>query len=94
MAKRHYSNGGSNPLPTTVSGLENFKGGKRISHGLNMISDDWNAPALLPREVMDKQWPAGQSYMNHTEADLFTGVNKGLQEDSKNYKGSFRPGKY
>jgi len=59
-----------------------------------MITDDWGAPALLPRQVMDKEWPAAEHYMNYGEPDLFTGVTRQIGEDAAGMRKVAKPHKY
>lgn len=68
--------------------------GVTMNEDSRMIGDDWSAPALLPRMVMDKDWPQAHNYMNYGEADLFMGVQKQLKEDGSDMKREFKAGKY
>lgn len=78
MAKRYHS---SDPR-------------KMMKQDGGMIHDDWSAPALLPRQVIDKEWPARHQYSGGYVDDLFMGVSKQLSEDASDLKRIMKPKKY
>lgn len=43
---------------------------------------------------MDKQWEQVGNYMNHSEADLYMGVQKQMKQDRADFQKAFKPGKY
>ena len=59
-----------------------------------MIAEDPNAPCLLPRNVIDRDWPRASSYEMSIEPDLFNGVQKQIAQDTSDFKKAFKPGKY
>lgn len=59
-----------------------------------LIKEDWNATALLPKNVIDRDWPRAANYDMGTEPDLFDGVQKGMKEDAEDMRRAFHPGKY
>ncbi len=67
---------------------------KVMNRDSHMIEEDWSAPCLLPKMVIDRDWPRSHNYMNYSEADLFMGVNKQLNEDQNDMKKAFKAGKY
>jgi hypothetical protein len=67
---------------------------KMMSKAGGMINDDMSAPCLLPREVMDKEWPKGASYNMSMVDDLFDGVQKQMSKDSSDFRKEMGPEKY
>lgn len=65
MAKRYYSSDES----------------KNMNRDAGMIREDRSAPCLLPRQVIDKDWPRTEVYMKEGAADLFMGVQKQMSQD-------------
>jgi hypothetical protein len=59
-----------------------------------MISEDRSAPALLPRNVMEKNYVSGDYGVGGYIDDLYQGVTKQMQEDSMDFKKVFKPSKY
>lgn len=59
-----------------------------------MIREDMSAPCLLPREVMDKEWPKSGSYNMGMVDDLFSAVQKQKNEDSAELGKAMGPNKY
>lgn len=73
------------------------KGGPKKAnrdYSRGMIREDWNAPALCPREVMQKYWPAGGYYDNGYVSDLFSGVQDQLDQSAHEYSMVKKPSKY
>ncbi len=58
-----------------------------------MINDDWNAPSLLPRMVIDKYYGTDYHYVEQTQPDLYTGVEKQLKMDREAFRREFYPHK-
>ena len=99
MAKRYHGNGERSVQTKKSYGKAQaadmkYKSQSVMNQDAGMIQDDWSAPALLPRMVIDKDWPHGWNYMNYGEADLFTGVQKQIKEDHSDMKKAFGPRKY
>jgi hypothetical protein len=64
--------------------------------GVAMIADDWSAPALLPRNVIDRNWPRSHDYdyMGGHINDLFTGVQDQIGDDVSDLRREMNPKKY
>lgn len=65
-----------------------------MARDAHMIADDWNAPALLPQNVISRDWPRAASYNLGTMDDLFSGVQKQMSEDFSDLRKAEKPGKY
>lgn len=59
-----------------------------------LIAEDHNAPANLPRHIVQKYWPKGGTYDLGMIDDLFSGVQKQLHEDDEDMRKAFKPNKY
>lgn len=59
-----------------------------------MIKEDWNATALLPTGVIDRDWPRASSYNMGMTPTLFSGVQAQIKEDEEDMRREFSPGKY
>ncbi len=59
-----------------------------------MINDDMSAPCLLPRNVMEKEYGYYPTSPLGAIDDLYTGVEKQLNEDVRDAGKVFKPGKY
>lgn len=85
------------PVPNVVSEMP-AHGSKhgRYDYMGHMISEDHSAPALLPREVIDREWPV--AYKGDVMAgkinDLFSGVQAQLDEDEADMARELGPKKY
>lgn len=97
--KRRYDN--SDPVPTTVSGLEaresyaGYKESRRMmARDGAMIREDMSAPALLPRNTIDAYWPKAINYNMGYVDDLFYGAQKQMHEDYDDMRRELKPGKY
>lgn len=101
MAKKRYHNSmSSDPVPNTVSGLEgreHYAGYKSAKSEMRrdgaMIHEDRSAPCLLPRNVIDREWPSHRGYMPKAPMDLFDGANAQLHEDERDVRRELRPTK-
>ena len=92
MAKKRYYEGAKMRDREQYAGMEETK--MMMSRDSNMIKEDWNAPCLLPKEVIDRDWPrAGKYNMGYVDT-LFNGVQKQLEEDASDFKKVFAPKKY
>lgn len=86
---------GSKPMPDTVHG-----GYERSSHEMyagpsqskrmmsmdgGMIHEDWSATALLPKGVIDRDWPKARNYGLNGEgvSDLFSEANRQLSSNNE-----------
>jgi hypothetical protein len=58
-----------------------------------MIHDDWNSPSLLPRQVIDKYYGSDYHYVEQTQPDLYTGVERQLRMDREAFDREFYPHK-
>lgn len=67
---------------------------KMMKRAGNMINNDMSAPCLLPREIIDKEWPKVANYNMGYMKDLFGGVQKQMNEDYADLKRETSPGKY
>lgn len=98
MARR-FDN--SDPVPNTVSGLlarESYSGYKEsrsmMARDGAMIREDFSAPALLPRNVIDEYWPRANNYHMGYVEDLFYGAQKQMHEDYDDLGRAMGPKKY
>lgn len=56
-----------------------------------MIKDDFSAPALCPRQAVDKYWPRDSYPLSGTSArDLFSGVQDTMRNDGRKLRGAFK----
>lgn len=86
MAKKRYHG--------ADSAMANYKSAKSLEKNEgSMINEDMSAPALLPRNVIDKYWEETPSYMQHIELDLFRGVEKQMKKDRSDFSREFFPHK-
>lgn len=77
------------------SGYVGYDGSRYIkSTDAAMIKEDWNAPALLPQQVMQKYWEKGPYKMRGYMDDLFEGVQKQMREDAADFERELGPRKY
>jgi hypothetical protein len=97
--KRRYDN--SDPVPNTVRGLEaresysGYKESRRMmARDGAMIREEMDAPALLPRRVIDEYWPKAVNYDMGYVDDLFYGAQKQMHEDYDDLRREMKPGKY
>jgi len=67
---------------------------KAMNRDAGMISEDRSAPCLLPRNVIDKEWPRTANYTKTAEADLFMGVQKQMSKDASDLARETSPKKY
>lgn len=67
---------------------------KMMAEASGMIREDRSAPCLLPREVIDKQWPSSADYNMGYVDDLFNGVQKQMSEDRGDFGKAMGPKKY
>lgn len=81
------------PRGTEYEGRERSERGAH-GHQSNMINDDWGAPALLPRHVIDKAYPERGHYMGYGMPDLYTGVEQQINEDGMELGHINKPKKY
>ncbi len=96
-AKRHHSSHkktGSMPMPDTVHGSykssshEMYAGPSQSKRMMSMdggmIREDWNATALLPTHVIDRDWPKARNYGLNGEGvgDLFSEANRQLSSNN------------
>lgn len=66
-----------------------------MKHDSSMIKEDWNAPCLLPMEVISKDWPASaRSNIGYIGGDLFDGAQKQMHQDHKDLGKIRNPKKY
>lgn len=87
--KRHYAAMKSGEeYSTRGESMKTLQGDSR------MIHEDRSAPCLLPREVMDKDWPRATMYSPTIPSDLFTEANKQMKADEREFRSAFKPGKY
>lgn len=59
-----------------------------------MIHEDWAAPCLTPRSVIEKEWPGYGYIMGEQMKDLFSGVNDMMKKDRKETNSIKDPRKY
>lgn len=97
--KRRFDN--SDPVPTTVSGLqarESYSGYKEsrkmMARDGAMIKEDMSAPCLLPKGVIDEYWPRANNYHMGYVEDLFYGAQKQMHEDYDDLGRAMGPRKY
>lgn len=60
----------------------------------NMISEDWSAPALCPRNAMEKVWPDRRSMKGMVLPDLFDAVQGQESADSAALDRALDPEKF
>lgn len=100
MAKKRFHGGGENAAQTkkvygkgmAADMKNNTK--ETMNRDSGMIREDWGEPCLLPRTVIDRDWPRSNNYMKYGEADLFMGVQKQLDEDASDMRRENKPKKY
>lgn len=95
MAKRHYDD---KKRTYHMRDKEQYAGHEEtrrmMSRDGHMISEDHGAPSLLPRQVIDRDWPrAANYYMGYVDT-LFSGVQNQLHEDTRDFGREFKPKKY
>jgi hypothetical protein len=73
MARKYYGSNAAKSMARARSADLNSDTG--------MIREDRSAPCLLPRNVIDRDWPRSEVYMKTGAADLFMGVKKQMSED-------------
>lgn len=66
---------------------------RAMGHDGEMIHDDYGAPALCPREVIEMEWPELGRYLDQREPDLFSGVQRQMKKDMSDMKKSYKPSK-
>lgn len=109
MAKKKYYQSVSDRLSES-RGMERYemkremkeekremKGGPKKAnrdYSRGMIREDWSAPALCPRKIEQKYWPAGAYYDNGYVSDLFSGVQDQLDQSASDYAKVKKPSKY
>lgn len=110
MAKKRYHHekhhkgghrGEHSPVPNVVSkmrGREAYAGydesRRMIAHDGSMIREDMAAPCLLPRNVIDREWPKAMNYEMGFVDDLFYGAEKQMHEDYADLGRELDPKKY
>ena len=99
MAKRYYGKGEDAVQLKKVYGKglaadKKYADDKTMNRDSGMIREDWSAPCLLPKQVIDRDWARNSNYMNYSEEDLYMGVQKQLREDRDGFEKAFKPGKY
>lgn len=92
------------PVPNVVHGAysmrdrEQYAGHEQSRRDMArdgmLIAEDRHATALLPTHIIDRDWPRAHYYDMGTMADLFSGVQQGMKEDSDDMRRTFKPGKY
>lgn len=72
------------------------KDGRRAMerHDFHMISEDHNATANLPQEVMYHAWPTARHYVDYGLDDTIRGIDKQENEDNARMERHLQPGKY
>lgn len=103
MAKKRYHNsrGPHSPVAPVVSamrGREAYSGHdesrKMMAHDGSMIKEDMSAPCLLPRNVIDREFPKANNYAMGFVEDLYYGAEKQMHEDYADLKRELDPAKY
>jgi len=96
MANRYYSGAINRGEDARLGKIfaRGSDGSSAMYEGSQMISEDRSAPCLLPRNVIDRDWPRGHNYISMGEADLFMGVQKQLHKDQEDMRREFNPKKY
>jgi|GEM_PF-5297944 hypothetical protein len=67
---------------------------KLMSRDAGMIKEDWDAACLLPRGVIEKEWPGAGDYMRKDIPNLFSGVQETMREDGNAFMKSNKPRQY
>ncbi len=62
-----------------------------MSDDSGMIKEDWNAPALLPREVIHREWPGREGYMEQYVPSAFKGVNQEMRASHNAFRKTMDP---
>ena len=78
MAKKRFYSEMMRPLSNGTA--ENIR--KEMSRYGSMMKQDWSAPALCPREVIQKEFPRVPSPFGDGPADLYSGV-QGRMENAR-----------
>jgi len=64
----------------------------RMKEDSHMIGDDFSAPALCPRSVIDKEWGSNYQYiMDGQIKDLYGAVTSTMKEDSDDLRKELKP---
>ena len=93
--ERYERGEGHSPVPNTVSGLDSYRSHHMKGRGYGMISDDMSAPALLPRQIIDREYPKMDYVMGQGQiGSLFSGEQEMMAEDRHEMKKIFKPRKY
>lgn len=66
---------------------------RAMGHDGEMIHDDYSAPALCPRHVIEMEWPELGRYMDERMPDLFSGVQRQMKKDMSDMKKLYKPAK-
>lgn len=67
---------------------------RMMKHDGSMISEDHNAPCLLPLNVISRDWPRAEHYnLGYTDT-LFEGAQHQMKQDSSDMAREFKPKKY
>lgn len=99
MAKRHHSSKvskmQSDPMPNRVhegyhESSHEMYAGPQMSKGMmsrdgGLIHDDWSQPCLLPKNVIDRDWPKARGYgLNGSSiGDLFSEANRQMSSNNE-----------
>ena len=67
---------------------------KAMKQASGMIREDMSAPCLLPREVIDKNFPSAGYGLKGGYHDLFGGVQAQMHKDESDLKKAFSPKKW
>ncbi|CAB4184439.1 hypothetical protein UFOVP1478_19 [uncultured Caudovirales phage] len=67
---------------------------KAMKQAGSMIKEDMSAPCLLPREVIDREFPSAGYGLQNGYHDLFGGVQAQLHKDESDLKKAFSPKKW
>lgn len=92
-AKRHYA---SKKMSNEEVGVEsNYMSQRRRNDGTaGMISNDYNAMANLPTEVVMRPYPKPYGYLPEDLGNEYTAADRQIAEDSRQMRKSLAPKKY
>jgi len=93
---RNSINGGAREMKANEDrGYSSYSNSQKLmSRDSTMIKEDWNAACMLPTHTIEKEWPMAGEYMNKGIGTLFSGVQEGLNEDTKAVRANNKPRHY
>ena len=93
MAQRYHDAVHHSRAETSMGNADKNATERMQKHDSSMISEDHNAIANLPQQVIMKDWADHEAYLPDILDDTIVGINKQINYDDSKRKEHFMPKK-